>query len=262
MGASAFAHNGKAHLYTGIRKAIKDEILGRQLSNQERAIRRAKATNAVMIDDTAIGAFLDKFEEEGVYEYFKAQTHLTPPQRFEEADKVWRYASRKFIEALWGDVTTSVCGAGRDRIFYQVEIPAMVEMVDALVTSNGIEAVNEVPMDKVRKLYEKDNYEATYRVICLGQLRQSLHEAHETELADIMSEFLDEREIYRLDRADFLSHIGLDKLPTVYTASAADRLNDKQARLQRFVADRLANGFPATPPTDIASSVPSRGLHL
>lgn len=207
LGADAFAHNGRAHLYSGPNRDVHSRTLYNYFSNHERAKIRAKANNAILIDDTAIGQYLDEFEGVGIYRYFADQLHLKPGFSFQEADRVMKHASRLFIEALWGNISTSVCGADRDRIYYGVEIPAVAKnaalVSGALLTSKHIEFINGMPSKKFLKLFKPSDYESASRFVCLSEMHQTLHQALDGP-PDLLRVYLDTQELYHVDRGDML----------------------------------------------------------
>jgi hypothetical protein len=82
-----------------------------------------------------------------------------------------------FVLSLWGEVTTTICGADRSGVYYTAEIPMLIEpaqlalslpeMMQALLAPRDkkIEVVNEVDMNKIQKLYSADNYDNAHRLI-------------------------------------------------------------------------------------------------
>jgi|GEM_PF-1796352 len=194
LGEDAFPHNGKAHLYSGPRQEVIDQLLNyNHYSNYERALIWAKAHGAFTIDDSRIGQLLIKeFDGIGINKYFTrkylGQKHLA----WAESGQVWRHASRLFILSLWGAVTTTVCGASDKSVYSLAELRTAVRPEQVALTmqevvrqlllprDKEIETINEVPMQEFIELKNKGGYVRAQRAICLGEQRLALSEAIKT----------------------------------------------------------------------------------
>jgi hypothetical protein len=248
LGDDAFAHDGRAHLYSGPSPEVSGKIAGYDAanSNHERAKRRAAKAKAVLIDDTKIGRFLAGFEGVGVYGYFNQQRHLTKREQDQASAKVWRHASRLFVLSLWGEITTTVCGARRSGAYYVAEIPALSAPAQISVTipetmralfvkrSKAIDTVNEMPMAKISKLYAPEDYEPAHRLICLAEQRLDLRAARRDRDLQARLDFYTSREQYRVDRYEALN----DRRP-VYAHQPDERYEARQTAIRGFVADLL-----------------------
>jgi hypothetical protein len=169
FGADAFRTDGRIRLYSGPRDLIA-EALPEMARNQVRARAQAARTRAALIEHTRIGRYLGTVGRPGnIYRYFDERyaERFGPrsKQAFRQADRVMRETSREFIKAAFGNVATAVCGAAADRIFFEVELPAMV-------ANDAIEAINGLPAGLVRDFYRIDPYEA-FRVICIAELLEA-----------------------------------------------------------------------------------------
>jgi hypothetical protein len=168
-GADAFRTDGRVQLYSGPRRTIA-QALPATRRNGPRAAAQAVRSRSTAIEHTEVGRYLGSLDKSrSIYRYFDKhyakRYGLGSGEAFREADRVMREASREFIRAAFGHVATAVCGAAFDRIFFEVELPAMVE-------NRAIKSVNGIPTDLVREFYRLDPYEA-FRLICLAELLEA-----------------------------------------------------------------------------------------
>jgi hypothetical protein len=250
LGADAFGPNsGASVLYSGpAQLEVLNLIIGKPERNHNRAKKQAAANDALLIDNTPMGQFIENFNGVGVYAYFLAQYAHDPDAGYVEADKVMRHMSRKFIETLWGKVTTAVCGAAKDRVFYQDEIPTFAETIPDLIArllkSQDIDAINGVAIEKIRNLYKPGNYDAAYRLICLGEIRETLNRARKSGRVEDYQDYLERKEFYLVERAyTWRSTSRADR--KIYSLSCEDRQIWKENKLRQFVANQLAARAPA-----------------
>lgn len=157
----AFPHNGRIQLYSGPNKDYLYLAVGAKTKNFARAEKQAKEKgwNANRIDDTPIGDFI--FVDNDLYVWLQ-QVHTDPATGLiddakvdMDAKKVTAFASAIFIRAAFGHVKTAVCGADRERVFYETEVPGLCDrnafppeaetLVAALLDNKDIEIVNGVP---------------------------------------------------------------------------------------------------------------------
>ena len=147
----AYKTNGRTQLYSGphhdviIRFFNEKYGKGNWQKNHLRAFRQAALEATTLIDYTEIGRFTDNL---GI----------------DDQGNILNHASKRFAEAIEGDVFTTICGSARDKIFFEVELPA-------LVANKKVTSINGLPMDMVRMFYELDPYEA-FRLICIAELRE------------------------------------------------------------------------------------------
>ncbi len=174
LGPDAFKIDGKVILYSGPRHVIA-VALGYLISNHKRVLEQVKSGKDGIIDITEIGSFLGEFDETAsgeylnIYEYYHHHFGPFDARTKEYPDKVMRFASEAFIEAISGDVLTAVCGAGLDKIFFQVELPG-------LIRNKNITSVNGLPIEAIREFYIINPYEA-FKLVCLSELYETFQTA-------------------------------------------------------------------------------------
>jgi hypothetical protein len=278
---AACPYFGRAHLYTGPRKEIHqngNNILHYDLdrdNNHERARFLAPIFGARLIDEMNISTLvLNDVVGSGynVYDYvleaFDDQKK-DPSLAVDEADRVMRVASKYFVDSLWGHVTTSVCGAGRNRIFYDTEFRRLgvetVDMITGLAKSRDIETVNEGSIMDIRKLFRLNAIETAYRVVCINEIDLLNRTAWAKASEEIMRHCLAVEEFYMIDRqkgwkaatkelfkdsAPVQELVRLDRKLTrqdraakrspKYRGTPAERLSQKEHRLSCFVVNVMA----------------------
>ncbi|MFA6279567.1 MAG: hypothetical protein WC612_02080 [Bdellovibrionales bacterium] len=286
-GTAACPYFGRAHLYTGPRYEIHengsnilhyDWKLG---SNHKRAQFLAPVFGAKLVDHMNISTqVLDDIACSGlpVYEYvIKSFADQKKPKdkAVAEADYIMRVASKYFVDGLWGHVTTSVCGAGRDRIFFDTEFPRLgvqaVDLITGLAKSRDIEDVNEGSIMDIRKLFKLNAIETAYRVVCVSEQDLLNRTAWDLASERIMRECLAVEEFYMIDRqkgwkvaAKELFNGGIPvpelvrldrklnrqdraaKRSPKYCGSPAERLSQKESKLMHFVTTIAARTASAT----------------
>ncbi len=284
---AACPYFGRAHLYTGPRYEIHENganILHYdwQLhSNHKRAQFLAPIFGAKLVDNMNISTLvLDNIDGSGfpIYDYmresFAAQKKSRKAAR-SAADHIMRRASKYFVDGLWGHVTTSVCGADRERIFFDTEFPRLgvqaVDLITGLAKSRDIETVNDGSIMDIRKLFKMNAIETAYRVVCVGEQDLLNRTAWDKASEEIMHHCLDVEEFYMIDRqkgwkaaAKELMNGGvpvpellrLDRKLTrqdraakrspKYCKSPAERLSQKETKLLHFVTAIAARTASAT----------------
>lgn len=131
----------------------------------------------VWLDGSPMGKFL--FEENDLYkglaEYNDALGITNRKKRRDSGDYVMSRVSRAYIKSAFGYGATAVCGAKHDRIFYQYEMPV-------LVNNGQIIAINDLPRQMVQDFYAISKDEA-FQVICWAELllSKSRMEANDNE---------------------------------------------------------------------------------
>ncbi|MER2520322.1 MAG: hypothetical protein ABTQ34_06505 [Bdellovibrionales bacterium] len=175
-----------------------------------------------------------------------------------------RRASKYFVDGLWGHVTTSVCGAARNRIFFDTEFPRLgvetVDLITKLAKSKDIETVNGKPITDIRKLFKMNAVETAYRVVCINEQELLYRTAWAKASEQIMRHCIDVEEFYMIDRqkgwkiaakelfkggVPIPELIKLDRKLTrldrvarrsrSYCRSPAERFSQKEAKLHHFV---------------------------
>ncbi|MER2520973.1 MAG: hypothetical protein ABTQ34_09900 [Bdellovibrionales bacterium] len=281
-GTAAYPYFGYAHLYTGPRYEIHEA--GKNIlhydkdanNNHKRAQFWAPLFGAKLIDDMNLSLLvLSDVNSSGldIYGYFlKAFGSIDPKSAFREADRVMRYASKYFVDGLWGHVTTSVCGAARNRVFFDTEFPRLdfetVDLVTGLAKSKDIETVNGKPIADIRKLFTMNAVETAYRVVCIHEIDLLRRTAWATASESIMRHCLDVEEFYMVDRQQgwkvaakelFKGGVPIPELIKLdrkltrldrvakrsrsYCCSPVERFSQKEAKLHHFVT-ALAAGLP------------------
>lgn len=265
MGEYAFPHNGRSHLYSGPSKLIANQLWPTNTNNHKRAQKWAKDHDLVIIDNTPVGSWLANFEKVGTFIYFKKNPHVLDVDKDEEATKPWRHASRLFIAALWGEISTTVCGADQKGVYFGTELPYAInekhkglpldELYRALVNPRKIpiEYINEIPMRKIIKLYDPDDYKPAHRLVCIGEQLMALHEAQRSLSREGMREilraaskevfegpsaayryFLESRERYNIDR-EILAAKDMGLSVPIFKKTAQERFEENEDMQRHFV---------------------------
>lgn len=197
----ALDHNGHTHFYSTPSDDVINQIAGVIINNHARALRRAPRLGATLIDDTLIGQFLSNFRgtgsaiisKKGTFDYFLANPLISADDKYYQAVAPWKHASRYFALASWGYVSTTICGASRDSVYYTLETPYAVnpyhptpsdmqpihDDLEALFVPRvkPVEFINLLPFDRVAKGYTPTKWERAHRIIGLGEQRMTLNEA-------------------------------------------------------------------------------------
>lgn len=156
-------------------------------------------------------------------------------EAFRHADKVMRYASREFIKASYGFAATAVCGAAIDRVFFEVELPAIVD-------NTRIEDVNGIPAQMIRDFYAVHPYEA-FRLICISELLEIRKHAVKSGALEDIQDYKERRKFFTLERQDTAKY-----LPAVSKAMKADmKLRKRQILTTYSLATHSAIIGGATP---------------
>jgi hypothetical protein len=266
----AFLHKGRTHLYSGPSPAVQKQILGKNFDNQYRAQQWAKNHSAVMIDDTPIGQFLINFEGTGTFGYFMNHPHVPAEDYYVEGIKPWKHASRLFVASLWGDVTTTICGADRRGVYHTIELStalnpnhmglSVLETLQLLLNPKNrkIKRINEIDKKIYDGLYFETDYERAARLVALGEQRMALHEALKNASpanvrdalriaskevlqspAEAYEYFLESQRRYRIDRS--LQSAGTPiALRPAYNQTPEMRWQLREKKLQDFVNYVLA----------------------
>ncbi len=208
----AFPHDGRGHVYSGPDHGIYKSyipVFGQKMKHSERAVKRARADNELLIEDCRPGKYLMSFfvngmKEKSVYAYFDDIAKLPLEDIQTEADKVWIHASKLFIKSLWGKVSTTVTGARRDRVFYTIEIPYMMAVIPQLLQklqkTKDIEIINGFKTNIFRTAFSAIGHEKAFQYFCLTEQRKVLRRALGTGEKDVYADYLDTLEMYNLDK--------------------------------------------------------------
>jgi hypothetical protein len=215
--AVCLRHNHRSQLSSGPVGKYLDEIepdfpTSEIANNTLRAEWQAAAFNATRIGDTVAGAFI--FAQ--LYKHFNALYPQTDPVLArignKETYKVEAYISRSFVANLDGHVFTAACGASKERIYYNEEIPTLIEtipaLIDSLLKAEDIKTVNGVAIEKYRKLFAHKGYDAVYQYLCLNEQRLLLHYARATGSQAAFRDYLTRKELYQLERKDTFTKNG------------------------------------------------------
>jgi len=224
LGPGTFPFLGLVQLHSGPWDNILEEIFGishtalkkakEEISNYAIAKRQAKRVSAVRLEDTKPGKAL---EARDIYRFFKGH-YPDPAESKREADKVWAHVSRRFIQALDGDVVTAVCGANRTRIFRNDELPE-------LVINSHIKTINGVPWPEIRDLYFSDPATGPYKaflLICRSELRFAMRHAAGAKTNEAVDEAYYRRTYYQIERRHTLTTHGKPIPPVFRRHSAAE----------------------------------------
>ena len=269
LGEKAFPHNGRAHFYSGPSKNVGKRIAGSWLSNHERAKLWAERHNALIIDNTPLGQFLETYMEVGTFKYFGENPRIDPIFRDTAGVLPWKHLSRMFTLAMWGYVSTTVCGADmEDGVYGSVEFRHLMnpeqaglppsEFLRALFNPRkiAVEYINLIPYERVHSIYDADDIRPAHRLVCLGEQRMALHEAlggigrasikqaFVENLAVVLDNpleafeyFLESQERHRIDCALQAKETGAS-VALAYVGTPQTRLASKEHRRAHF-ANRL-----------------------
>lgn len=273
---AACPYFGRDHLYTGPRYEIHEDganILrydGLRDGNHERAKFLAPIFGAKLIDEMNVSTLvLNNVVGSGynVYDYILKSfddQKKDPSLAVDEANRVMRHASLYFVDSLYGEITTSVIGAGRNRIFFDAEFPHMgqetVDLITGLAKSKDIEIVNDGSILGIRKLFRQRAIELAYRVVCVNEQDKLYRTAWDLASTEMMRHCLDVEEFYMIDRQQmwkeatkelFAPHVNASELIKLdlkldmldrdkkrsmdYCGTPTERLNRKEVKLLCFV---------------------------
>lgn len=187
---NAFQIVGTTLLYSGPSEAIYKKFWTAHLRNHTRVeeiietLRKEK--EHTLLDRTNIGDRVGKYinGEKNLYKHLKEiyikkyeliflnalnTDQIEEAKKFGsiEADKVMEHVSRTFIENIEGDVETCVCGADLNRVFYQVEM-------EALIANDKVTTINGVPRETLKDILKSGDPDAKYKTftaICEAELK-------------------------------------------------------------------------------------------
>jgi len=197
-GVAVFETNGRIQLYSGPLNFITNAL--DVIDNHDRAIIQA-GENTTLIEQTPAGRKLDRYEyHRGIYEYFKSVYGPRSPKAYYHADKVMRFASREFAKACYGNVETSVCGAGLDRVFFEAELPELIK-------NQRIETINDVPMQRIREIYQTQGAYVAYREICKAELNLSRKKVEESNTPENREDLRDRLQFFKRAKKDIFDKI-------------------------------------------------------
>jgi hypothetical protein len=251
----AFRVCGRLMLSSGPHEKYLDDVEPGFSKNDIRAEFQAAAFETTIIGKTPIGRYV--FRKDRIYVHFGK---LYPGKKNErkrqkETEAVESHISRLFVCSSNGHAHTAVCGANKKRIFYRVELHALAvdipDLIDALLKNDDITHVNEVPVDKIRTLYNTGKHDAAYRLICLSELRlmarcaRRAEEKSKTALALwFWKEYAERKELYLLERKDAWGSDPKGMRP-IYNLDANARLLRRNKILDGFKARILARAAAA-----------------
>lgn len=203
LGPAAFGVLDVALLHSGPDKNILREIFGKRkasfsrnakkYSNFGRSSRQAKRLKAMRLEDARVGGALDAL---AIYTFFQDAYFPDCKLGEAEADKVWKYLSRKFAASLSGKVVTNVCGADPSRVFFSDELPELVQ-------NNKIVTINNVPWKKIKDAYFSHPItgpQEAYKIICRSEIRLAWDRAKKETTSEAVEDFYYCRAYYRVAR--------------------------------------------------------------
>lgn len=188
----AFKIVGTILLYSGPLQEIYDAYVDIADRNHTKAYDLLELSDKkyTLLDETEIGHRLGDYDGKGasIYDHLKAvyaakYEEINGKELSEEqikkvheiasaqANLVMTQVSEKFAVAAQGDVETCVCGADLEKVFYQTELPA-------LMNNKRLTAINGVDIEAYRKIYfsgAEDAKYATFTLICQNELTM-MHE--------------------------------------------------------------------------------------
>lgn len=187
-GTSAFMVDGRVQLYSGPLDFIR--IALRALDNHDKALKHADGKSA-LIDDCIVGQRLNDYDRgQHIYEYFR-RIYSNPDEAFKHADKVMRFASREFAKACSGHIETHVCGAGIDKVFFEVELPE-------LIRNSRVKTINDIPLQRIKDIYLTQGAYIAYREVCKGELRLAQARAKKACTADARKDYKDRLKFFSI----------------------------------------------------------------
>lgn len=230
---AAFKITGIALLYSGPKESIHKALEKKFPRNHEIVMQLIEDNEHYVIDTTEIGTRLNQYEKIGLFGFFEEkyleayEKHFSPSFDSSKTEEVYRiidrqanavmeFVSEKFIEQIEGEVETCVCGADTSRIFFQIELPA-------LMRSNKVQKINGVDFKKFKDVYDSGRPDAAYEtfsMICTSELDMLEKRALDLELngdLDECSKVWQDHEhrwyFFRLEQAD---RRGVKNLEAVY----------------------------------------------
>ncbi len=254
----AYKTDGRTQLYSGphglVVEALND-LYGADKwdDNHKFAFHQAAWENTKLLDQVPVGLFAENFDQNekgesvNLYAYYNYWANEDPALvaayggAYKCADKVMRHASQRFAEAIEGDTFTTVCGAGLNKVFYEVELPA-------IIANKKVTSINDLSMDMVREIYAVDKYEA-FRVICLAELKEVREHAQKTGDAKDWADYKARRKFFTLER----KYLHRDFGHTTPAIKKAVMNIITTYRMQKLQAEIVENDPPSRP---VASPAP------
>lgn len=264
---NAFPHDGFVLLYSGPDKDFRPEsasacikFVGQEITNGDRTAAQKKEAGwdkAVRIDDTPVGDFL--FTRNNLYQWLHHvyRNELDDKKRGDlvdhDAKEVMTLVSALFARTAYGHVKTAICGASRSRVFYETELPNLLDhpalspeataLVQELIDNKEIETINSVPSEVFRAIYKRDGIEAVYQRICTTELRERWQHAQSTSNDTDYADYLDRLEIHRINQFEYKVKHTPAPHPSIYQdlqKPEAERINDRTAKIVNFKTAKAA----------------------
>lgn len=275
---AAFPHNGRLHYYSGPREDVWNLIAGPKERNHARALAWAKAHNAMVIDDSPIGLYLDHFQGLGTFEYFKRNPRVRGRTRKDAAAILpWKHASHLLALSAYGCLTTTTEAADEEGVYCTKELTntlepdynglTATEFLAALSTPRKKEvlAINLIPFSEVLAERDNINIKAADTLIQRGGIRMVLHEALETSdpeyihyalkhackevlrsPAEAFKYFLESQERFLIDRAEqmkgtaFAENFAKHQTPDVRKQRREERLDQFTSKVLLLIETEIA----------------------
>jgi hypothetical protein len=182
---TAFKIVGIAVFYSGPRKNLGKRVLENYKNFNRNTAFQTLPSKGTVFDNTDLGVGLALIYQQFIAAYSEAFIPQKGPRSqaktiraaVRQADNVMAVVSRAFAESLSGEVETCVCGAGLDRVFYTIELPALMK-------NPKVTHINGVPMRFFRDVYSSAKPESHYRVftmICEAEINMIRARSDEAE---------------------------------------------------------------------------------
>ena len=184
------------------------------LSNWHFSRAQAAREGAVRIDDTYMARILNRMDLCASFlEVYNDPFEAEAAEQF-----VWSFASRKFAAAGAGRALTSICAAGKKRVYRVAEL-------DEMATHQNYDTINDKCAAAELEVFRRDpeRFQRRTSLIELRRLlRMAWQEAENTGNTDIAVEFFRRKEFYLLQRRNILRAAG-KTLPLVCSLSFEER---------------------------------------
>jgi hypothetical protein len=188
------------------------------VTNQQRALKQAAQSGAMMLDKTPIGQFLDNVRPgQNIYDYFLT-SGMSRDMALHSADQVMGYVSWQFLDRANGKISTAVCGTSLMRYFWKYE---MKHLLERPYPAGDVKSVNEIPMETLRDMYddiyeryinknwtlgdiklkpppsETKKHEDVLRMVCIGELRMAVERVTQSNSIEDYQNFVQRFALYQ-----------------------------------------------------------------
>lgn len=192
LGPDAFSTRTSVVLYSGppneVVSAVGLDTQIRRYRNHKVSEGSAVIFDATRIDDTAIGKILFRPDKD----IYQVLSKIYGADGLQYADKINREFSKLFASHAAGQVFTVVCGASRNRVFCEEELPA-------IIGNRRVMQINGIDADLVRDQFQI-NAERAYRRVTQSEQRLTYGIAQNLGTADAFLDYAERRDFRRADR--------------------------------------------------------------